>query len=57
MIQHLIWLRKIDADYARDALATYLALPNCPCPEISDDLRRVWNSSQGSKDAIKKPGK
>jgi len=42
MVEHFIWLRTLDADYARQALRAYLALPSCPCPDISKDIAAAW---------------
>ena len=46
MIQHFLYLRQRDEDYARAAFKAYTALPHCPFPLIAEDVRLAWQALQ-----------
>lgn len=43
-IAHFIKLMCFDAEYARYALRTYLAMEHCPHPDIKPELKRRWDA-------------
>jgi len=46
MVERFLYLRGIDAEYARSALWTYMHHPDCPCPELEMRVRREWMAQQ-----------
>lgn len=54
MIEHFLYLRVRDQDYARSAVLAYVALSNCPYPDIAQDVREAWTQLNGSG-SITKP--
>lgn len=41
-IEHLLWLREIDAEYARYALKAYKQMQHCPVPDIEQKVIEAW---------------
>ena len=42
MVEHLLYLRSKDPDYARWAMDQYLTMPGCPVPDLAQDVRQAW---------------
>ena len=55
MIDHFIYLRLMDVEYARQAVVDYLSMPDCPCPNIREDVKAAWENLKLSENATSAP--